>query len=87
MEPILKVHDLCSCYGSSQALFGVVETSEAEQTSKVLELETAKPDTLAKTVLVEPQNKQEEKPAKKPKRKLPLNLKPSPDFMPVNPNF
>lgn len=23
MEPILKVHDLCSCYGSSQALFGV----------------------------------------------------------------
>lgn len=71
----------------------IVETSEAEQTSKVLEtlevleLETAKPDTLAKTVLVEPQNKQEEKPAKKPKRKLPLNLKPSPDFMPVNPNF
>jgi len=58
-----------------------------EQTSKVLEVEITKPDTLAKTVLVEPQKKQEEKPAKKTKRKLPLNLKPSPDFMPVNPNF
>jgi hypothetical protein len=67
--------------------------AESEQTSKVfktlevLNVETAKPDTLAKTVLVEPQKKQEEKPAKKTKRKLPLNLKPSPDFMPVNPNF
>lgn len=57
------------------------------QTSKVLEVEITKPDTLAKTVLAEPQKKQEEKPAKKAKRKLPLNLKPSPDFMPVNPNF
>lgn len=71
----------------------IVETPQAEQTlevsetSKVLEVEITKPDTLAKTVLVEPQKKQEEKPAKKPKRKLPLNLKPSPDFMPVNPNF
>lgn len=75
----------------------VSEVIVAEQTSKVsetlevlekvLEVEITKPDTLAKTVLVEPQKKQEEKPAKKTKRKLPLNLKPSPDFMPVNPNF
>ena len=71
----------------------IVETPNLEQTSKVLEtlevlkVETAKPDTLAKTAFAEPQKKQEEKPAKKPKRKLPLNLKPSPDFMPVNPNF
>jgi hypothetical protein len=63
------------------------QTLEVSETSKVLEVEITKPDTLAKTVLVEPQKKQEEKPAKKTKRKLPLNLKPSPDFMPVNPNF
>jgi len=65
----------------------LMSLQKEEQTSKVLEVEITKPDTLAKTVLVEPQKKQEEKPTKKPKRKLPLNLKPSPDFMPVNPNF
>lgn len=58
-----------------------------ELTSKVMEVEITKPDTLAKTVLEEPQKKQEEKPTKKTKRKQPLKLKPSPDFMPVNPNF
>ena len=47
----------------------------------------ARPDTLTRPINIINQTTNEEKMKRKPKRRLPLNLKPSPDFMPVNPNF
>ena len=44
-------------------------------------------DTLPDSLKLLNQTTNKEKMKSKPKRKLPLNLKPSPDFMPVNPNF
>ena len=55
---------------------------------KVIPVEViSKPDTVQKATISEPKKIAEEKPQKKAKRKLPLNLKPAADFMPVNPNF
>ena len=48
---------------------------------------TIKPDTLQNLNSTKNQTTKQENTKTKPKRKQLLNLKPSPDFMPVNPNF